>query len=555
MNWLPLEHLLLEAHTGRAVTADLDHPQLRQHALQLAAELQNRGVKRLALYLDDASDLAIAQLAAWRAGITVLLPGDAQPQTRQRMSTQCDLWLDSVNGLLSAGSAALPPAALNLDQCQLTLCTSGSSGEAKLIDKSLRQLANEVTALEQLWGKQLGSATILGSVATQHIFGLLFRVLWPLCAGRVFLRRAQPFPEDLQRESLACGTDFVWVASPALLKRMGNNLDWNALRAVRQVFSSGGALPSETAAELQNLLGQWPTEIYGSSETGGIAWRQGGELWTPFAGVELGQNSEGALHLTSPYLPAGHREQTADAVELQADGRFALRGRLDRIIKLEEKRISLPMLEQALSSHEWLSDARLGVVQEGRAYLGALVALSPAGLHALRNQGRKTVTETLRRHLAGHCEAIALPRRWRLLAQLPYNNQGKLAQATVEALLAEPRPTQVEPLSAVEQDGEWQLQLIVPLDLAHFTGHFPQTPVLPGVVQVDWAQQLARSLIKDLPPRFSGMEVLKFQQLVRPGDPLQLSLRFDASRGKLYFAFRNGEAPCSSGRILLGPAQ
>ena len=565
MNWLPLEHLLLEAHPGRAVTADLDQPQLRQHALQLAAELQRRGVKRLALYLDDAAELAIALLAAWRAGIAVLLPADAQPQTRQRMSTQCELWLDStgvatsgvatLDGLLDADSAALLPAPLDLDQCQLTLCTSGSSGEAKLIDKSLRQLANEVTALEQLWGEQLGNATILGSVATQHIYGLLFRVLWPLCAGRVFLRRAQPFPEDLQRESLAGSGDFAWVASPALLKRMGNNLNWQALRAVRQVFSSGGALPPETAIELQNLLGQWPTEIYGSSETGGIAWRQGGELWTPFAGIELGQNGEGALHLTSPYLPAGHREQTADAVELQANGRFALRGRLDRIIKLEEKRISLPMLEQALLGHEWVSDARLGVVQQGRAYLGALVALSPAGLHALRNQGRKTVTETLRRHLAGHCEAIALPRRWRLLAQLPYNNQGKLAQATVETLLAAPRPTQVEPLSAVEQDGEWRLELEVPLDLAHFTGHFPQTPVLPGVVQVDWAQQLARRLIVDLPPRFSGMEVLKFQQLARPGDRLQLTLRFDAARGKLYFAYRNGEAACSSGRILLGPAQ
>ncbi|VXC60785.1 AMP-binding protein [Pseudomonas sp. 9AZ] len=555
MNWLSLEHLLLDAHPGRAVSADLDHPQLRQHALQLAAELQGRGVKRLALYLDDAGELAIALLAAWRAGIAVLLPADAQPQTRQRMSTQCDLWLDSLDDLLTQDGATLPAAPLDLDQCQLTLCTSGSSGEAKLIDKSLRQLANEVTALEQLWGAQLGNATILGSVATQHIYGLLFRVLWPLCAGRVFLRRAQPFPEDLQRESLASGTDFAWVASPALLKRMGDNLDWNALSAVRQVFSSGGALPAETAAELYELLGQWPTEIYGSSETGGIAWRQGGELWTPFAGVELGQNAEGALHLISPYLPVGHREQTADAVELQADGRFALRGRLDRIIKLEEKRISLPMLELALSSHAWLSDARLGVLQEGRAYLGALVALSPAGLHALRNEGRKTVTETLRRHLAGHCEAIALPRRWRLLAQLPYNSQGKLAQATVEAMLAEPRPTQVEPLSAVEQDGEWQLELVVPLDLAHFSGHFPKTPVLPGVVQVDWAQQLARQLIKDLPPRFSGMEVLKFQQLVRPGDRLQLSLRFDAARGKLYFAFRNGEAACSSGRILLGAAR
>ena len=336
---------------------------------------------------------------------------------------------------------------------------------------------------------------------------------------------------------------------------MGDNLNWPALGAVRKVFSSGGALPIEAAQLLQQQLGQWPTEIYGSSETGGVAWRQGGERWQPFAGVALSLNEQGALKLTSPYLPVDHCEQTADAAEIQADGRFILRGRLDRIVKLEEKRISLPMLEQALGSHPWVADARLGVIQEGRAFLGALVALNPAGIHALRNQGRRAVTDGLRRHLSSHCEAIALPRRWRLLAQLPYSSQGKLAQATVEALVGAPRPTRVEPLSAVEQDGEWLLELEVPLDLAHFTGHFPQTPVLPGVVQIDWAQQLAKRLIADLPPRFGGMEVLKFQQLVRPGDRLQLTLRFDATRGKLYFAFRNGEAACSSGRILLGQAQ
>ncbi|MNI93743.1 hypothetical protein D3C73_1517400 [compost metagenome] len=47
------------------------------------------------------------------------------------------------------------------------------------------------------------------------------------------------------------------------------------------------------------------------------------------------------------------------------------------------------------------------------------------------------------------------------------------------------------------------------------------------------------------------MEVLKFQQLVRPGDEIQLHLRFDPARGKLYFAYRNETATCSSGRILL----
>jgi hypothetical protein len=32
---------------------------------------------------------------------------------------------------------------------------------------------------------------------------------------------------------------------------------------------------------------------------------------------------------------------------------------------------------------------------------------------------------------------------------------------------------------------------------------------------------------------------------------LLLTLRFDADKGKLYFAYSNAGAPCSSGRILL----
>ncbi|WP_343348759.1 AMP-binding protein [Pseudomonas sediminis] len=552
MIWLPLSDLLLEAQPERQVTLEpaLFHPALRERALRLAAALQTQGIRRVALYLEDAGELAIALLGAWRAGVQVLLPADAQAQTRQRLAAQVDLWLDDLAGL---DAEALPAAALDPEQCRLTLCTSGSSGEPKLIDKSLAQLANELEALEHLWGQHLGQACVLGSVACQHIYGLLFRLLWPLCAGRPVHSRALPFPEDLQQVSLS-QPHFVWVASPALLKRMGDNLDWPALSRVKQVFSSGGALPAEAAQALHDRLGQWPTEIYGSSETGGIGWRQGDTPWQPFTGVELSLDEAGALRIASPYLPAGHIEQSADAAEIGDDGRFVLRGRLDRIVKLEEKRISLPMIEQALVNHDWVADARLGVVQEGRAYLGALLALSANGVHALRNQGRRTVTETLRRHLAEHCETIALPRRWRLLLELPYSSQGKLAQSQIDDLLAAPRPTRVEPASAEEHDGEWLLQLQVPLDLAHFTGHFPQTPVLPGVVQVDWAQQLARQVIEHLPPRFAGMEVLKFQQLVRPGDTLQLSLRFDTERGKLYFAYRNGEAACSSGRILLEPA-
>ncbi|MFH0024196.1 AMP-binding protein [Pseudomonas fluorescens] len=555
MNWIKLEHLLLKAQPLRAVShaPALDHAALCEQALSVAAALQARGVRHLAVHLEDAAELAVALLGAWRAGVSVLLPADLQAQTRQRWTGDVDLWLTDQPGdtrLDELQQPPLPGAALDLDQCRLSLCTSGSSGEPKRIDKTLRQLANEVQALEQLWGADLGEACIIGSVATQHIYGLLFRVLWPLCAGRPFARKQLAFPEDVQRASREHPA-FAWVASPALLKRMGDNLDWPALSAVRRVFSSGGALPHEAAQSLYQRLQQWPTEILGSSETGGIAWRQGQALWQPFTAVELSQDSDGALLIASPYLPAGHIEHTADAARIASDGRFELLGRLDRIVKLEEKRISLPMLEQALVAHEWVAEARLGVVQENRASLGALLVLSDAGLFALREHGRRSLTESLREHLKAHCEALALPRRWRLLRQLPLNSQGKLPQAEVDALLIAPRPKSPEVLEQIETNGEWSLQLSVPPDLAYFSGHFPKAPVLPGVVQVEWALNLGRQLLK-LDGAFAGMEVLKFQQLVRPGDEIQLHLRFDAERRKLYFAYRNDTATCSSGRILLG---
>ncbi len=557
MNWIKLEQLLLKAVPARAISyaPAIDHAQLCEQSLSVAAGLQARGVKRVAVHLEDAADLAIVLLGAWRAGVSVLLPSDLQAQTRQRWSGEVDLWLTDQSAdaqLHDFQQPPLPGAALDLDQCRLSLCTSGSSGEPKRVDKTLRQLANEVEALEQLWGADLADACIIGSVATQHIYGLLFRVLWPLCAGRPFVRKQLAFPEDLQRASRECPA-FAWVASPALLKRMGDNLDWPALSPVRRVFSSGGALPADAAHSLHQRLQQWPTEILGSSETGGIAWRQGEQLWQPFAGVELSQDADGALLIASPYLPAGHIEHTADAARIAADGRFELLGRLDRIVKLEEKRISLPMLEQALVAHAWVAEARLGVVQENRASLGALLVLSEAGLFALREHGRRSLTEGLRQHLRQHCEALALPRRWRLVRQLPLNSQGKLPQADVEALLLAPRPKAPEVLEQTETGGEWSLQLSVPADLAYFSGHFPKAPVLPGVVQVEWALNLARQML-NLGGAFAGMEVLKFQQLVRPGDEIQLHLRFDPERSKLYFAYRNDTATCSSGRILLGAA-
>jgi hypothetical protein len=305
-------------------------------------------------------------------------------------------------------------------------------------------------------------------------------------------------------------------------------------------------LPADASDHIAQHLGLRPSEIYGSSETGAVAWREGDSPWQPLPGVAVDLNAEGALRVQSPWVnPA--EAQTADGAELAHDG-FRLLGRLDRIVKIEEKRISLPMLEQALARHSYVAEARLGGLA-GTTRLAALVALSAGGLHALRNQGRKALVDALRAHLAPGFESLAIPRTWRFFAQLPANAQGKLPRGVFEAA-AGPRPLAPEAQELPRlADHERRYRLEIPCDLAHFSGHFPTAPVVPGVVQIGWAMSLAQ---RDLHPelRFAGMEALKFQRLLRPGDTAMLALKWDASKQKLYFAYTVNDAPCSSGRIL-----
>ncbi|WP_266159190.1 acyl-CoA synthetase [Dyella silvatica] len=110
----------------------------------------------------------------------------------------------------------------------------------------------------------------------------------------------------------------------------------------------------------------------------------------------------------------------------------------------------------------------------------------------------------------------------------------------------------VVPLAEREENGEWTLQLRIPPELAYFAGHFPAAPVLPGVVQVAWALELAAARL-GTPNACRNMEALKFQHVLRPGDRVDLTLHWDAARGKLHFAYRLGEHSYSSGRLVLRP--
>ncbi|MFP3656715.1 AMP-dependent synthetase, partial [Burkholderia sp. SIMBA_052] len=79
-----------------------------------------------------------------------------------------------------------------------------SSGRPKPIRKTLAQFNAEVHTLERQWGALVGDATMLASVPHHHIYGLLFRVLWPLAAGRAFDRAVSIEPLHLQTQIGHC---------------------------------------------------------------------------------------------------------------------------------------------------------------------------------------------------------------------------------------------------------------------------------------------------------------------------------------------------------------
>lgn len=104
----------------------------------------------------------------------------------------------------------------------------------------------------------------------------------------------------------------------------------------------------------------------------------------------------------------------------------------------------------------------------------------------------------------------------------------------------------------IEEQTDGQAIIVFPIDasLPQFAGHFPDQPILPGVVQVDWAIRLAQQLgLGD--ESIKQLEVVKFQHLVMPPVTLRLTLERLAS-GKTKFCFASDEKVFSSGRLVWG---
>ena len=96
----------------------------------------------------------------------------------------------------------------------------------------------------------------------------------------------------------------------------------------------------------------------------------------------------------------------------------------------------------------------------------------------------------------------------------------------------------------------WQARLEVPEALDCWPGHFPDMPIVPGVLQLDWVIELARAW-KSPVGEPDGVSALKFRRVLRPGERCDVLLEWPEG-GPLHFALNGPDGPVSSGRVSWG---
>ena len=422
--------------------------QLRNDVAAHCAWLQTQKGQRWALCLEEGYRFLVALLATLHAGKTPVLPGHARPSLLEEQRSLFD-------GILSEGSLnwdgplriintpiredAQPLPAIP-DDAGLELFTSGSTGQPKRIYKSLAALDAESTLLAARFAGRLADCRVVSSVSPQHLYGLTFRIFLPMSLGLPLHADILAWPEQLA--ALPPPQRYLFISSPAFLKHLDARL---TAPDVAMVITAGGMLHWQDAQHAFRWLNVWPDEIYGSSETGVLAWRQRNAeeiAWQPFPGVTFKAENDD-WRVVSPLIaePAGLLLE--DTLRFTADNHFHLLGRRGRVVKIAEKRVSLAEVEQRVLALAGVRDAAALLITRGtRQSVGVLLVLDDETRQAWRGASRKQAqawrgacrkqAQAWRQALRPWLEPVALPRFWRVVDVIPVNTMNKRIDAQLQ---------------------------------------------------------------------------------------------------------------------------
>ena len=303
--------------------------------------------------------------------------------------------------------------------------TSGTTGEPTAALKSKENILKELTVLKELF-LPLNIERIVVTVPLIHIYGFLAGVMLPSALGVDVILKEEFLPHELL--DLAENKKTLCITNPVFLKVL-NKLKIESDYSHITFLSSTGRLDSTITQSLQEKIGCTIYQLFGSTETGGIAYKMNNDtLWKPLKGVNIemvGQNLSVVSPFISEYIIEDSLQKieqpfvTTDIISLE-DGGFLLLGRESEIIKISGKRISLLEIETLLESQEGIEEALIklsyGLESHKDEQLNILIR-SHLELKVLRQIVKKILQENYKK--------INIHSSVYIVDEIPKNNMGK----------------------------------------------------------------------------------------------------------------------------------
>lgn len=308
----------------------------------------------------------------------------------------------------------------------LYLFTSGSTGKPTLVPKTYAQIRVEVDFITALFDGPHGVATL---VPWCHIWGLLSAFFVPLASGATCDLTAGVSALTVLKRTAAGQVSLV-TAVPAYYQAMVRLLRAGAAPAPASTCRFGcssAPLSPALRAEFTELSGCGITDIFGSTEAGGIAYRRVDGPWTVEPHVEIRVDEDGLLEVRSPSVSFEDEDgffRTGDMVRPE-NGGFVLIGRSDDVVKIGGRRIALGEVQTVVEAcPDVLRAAVLAEEVRGALRLTAYVEPQRAGVNA------ETIKRYVRARLADH----KVPRVIHLLDTLPLTSSGKVDRQNLRQL-------------------------------------------------------------------------------------------------------------------------
>ena len=311
-------------------------------------------------------DLLQGELAALRPGRAPAAPPSANDDLVEALGLDSLEWL-----ALSAALGELAPAALQGDRdpprrwdawlalvreglatgpSALTVRSSGSTGAPRRSTHPLPELWQEMQAMARVIGPR---QRVVCLVRSHHIYGFLFGVLLPRVWGGVPVlhlpgEQLARLPAQVRPGDLVVGYPEGWAALSRLVPQ------WPA--DVVGVTSTAPCPPATAQAAIDSGLTRL-LQVYGSSETAGIGWRDqpdGAYRLHPF--WRRDPVDPGTLWRRSPEGSESAR-RVPDALDFEDEQHFRPAGRLDGVVQVGGVNVQPAAVAEALRRHPGVAEA------------------------------------------------------------------------------------------------------------------------------------------------------------------------------------------------------